>query len=383
MDFSQIDPNQQSLTPGRDFDALLQTSRILWGEVSFDGLVKRFVGFLRERFAIRDFSLIALPDSESKKGVPAWQQTTQSFEGMRPLRDSICQDVMERVLALGPKCPELREGLIELRFGGREVHVSAVSEPSGGQYILAWHKEDEGECQTRRGLTSRVKASSPKELLEFVVRQFQCQCTWFGLLDRTQSLLYRDELTGLFNYRYLEVAVETELRRAQRFHSGFSLLFVDIDDFKAVNDQFGHLAGSDVLRQVGKVLLGSVREVDSVIRYGGDEYVVVLLGANSKTAMVAAERIRSRIAKNAFRVDTSGKTVNITVSIGAASYPEHGRDKDGLLHNADLGMYRGKKAGKNRAIILSPAEAVGALETRSAGAEEPTRTGAVTAKGNY
>ena len=365
MDFPTIEHHSP------EFETLMQTSRILWGEVSYEGLIKRFVHFLKDRAAVRDLSVVAVPEAHAGGEKPAatgWTRASIASEGLQPLTDKTIGELVARLATVGFKTPEIREGLSVLQVSGHELMVAVVGEPSGGIYLIVWHEAGDAEPMTRRGLSPALRNHCPRELLEFVVRQLQCQCTWFGLLDRTQSLLYRDELTGLFNYRYLEVAVDTEMRRAQRFHTGFSLLFIDLDDFKSVNDRFGHLAGSDVLRQVAKVLQGAVREVDSVIRYGGDEYVVVLLGATSTTAMVAAERIRTRIAKALFRVEAE-KTVNLTVSIGVASFPEHGRDKDDLLSFADQGMYRGKRSGKNKTIVLTAADRTMVESGDRAGAE--------------
>lgn len=167
-----------------------------------------------------------------------------------------------------------------------------------------------------------------------------------------RNLLYIDELTGLFNYRYLEVALERELKRAERYGSNLSVIFLDLDDFKKINDEFGHLIGSKVLREVGKLLKKSVREVDTVIRYGGDEYTVILIETNPIVATTVAERIRSSLEKHVFLAN-EGFQIRVTASLGFACYPDDTKSKVELLEFADQAMYRGKANGKNIVFSLA------------------------------
>jgi diguanylate cyclase (GGDEF)-like protein len=171
-------------------------------------------------------------------------------------------------------------------------------------------------------------------------------------LDHAQALLYEDDVTGLFNFRYLDVALDSEFRRLQRFHSPFSVLFIDIDNFKQVNDIHGHLVGSSILRQVGGQIRSALRDVDVVIRYGGDEFVVVLIGTNSGQALQAAERVRNQISRFGFLAEGKFESISITASIGVASCPQHARDKQSLLRLADETMYAAKRGGKNRVIMV-------------------------------
>jgi len=164
-----------------------------------------------------------------------------------------------------------------------------------------------------------------------------------------KDLLYIDELTGLYNYRYLDVVLERELKRSERYGSNLSVLFLDIDLFKMVNDMFGHLIGSRVLREVGTLLRRSVRDVDAVIRYGGDEYTIVLVETGLDGAAIVAERIRHTIEAHTF-AKADGLAIKLTVSLGYACSPDDATSKSDLLEMADQAMYRGKSAGKNRAF---------------------------------
>ena len=168
-----------------------------------------------------------------------------------------------------------------------------------------------------------------------------------------KDLLYIDELTGLFNYRYLDVVLDRELKRSDRYGSNLAVLFLDIDLFKMVNDLFGHLIGSKVLREIGTLLRRSVRDVDAVIRYGGDEYTIVLIETGVEGAAVVAERIRRTIEAHTFARE-DGLAIKLTVSLGYACSPDDAKTKGELLEMADRAMYRGKAGGKNLAFHALP-----------------------------
>lgn len=161
-----------------------------------------------------------------------------------------------------------------------------------------------------------------------------------------KNLLNIDELTGLYNYRYLEIALEREIKRADRFGLNLSVIFLDIDHLKSVNDAHGHLVGSRILKDVGTLIKRSVREVDIIIRYGGDEYTVLLVETGPAGAAIVAERIRRAIEDHTFDINESLR-LRLTASLGYASYPDDSSSKVELLEMADQAMYYGKARGKN------------------------------------
>jgi diguanylate cyclase (GGDEF)-like protein len=161
-----------------------------------------------------------------------------------------------------------------------------------------------------------------------------------------KDMLFIDDLSGLFNHRYLEVALDRELKRAERYASHLAVLFMDLDSFKKVNDTHGHLVGSRVLREMGDLLKKSTREVDVVIRYGGDEYTIILVETGAETAGIVAERIRSQVEAHSF-LASEGLNIRLTCSIGYACCPEDTMSKQELLDMADQAMYVGKAGGKN------------------------------------
>ena len=161
-----------------------------------------------------------------------------------------------------------------------------------------------------------------------------------------RNLLFIDDLSGLYNHRYLEVVLDRELKRVARYSSQMSVLFIDVDSFKSVNDTYGHLVGSRILNDVGVLLRKSVRDVDVVIRYGGDEFTIILVESSPETTRLVAERMRERIMQHPFAA-AEGVTIHLTCSIGYACCPDDTMDKKGLLELADRSMYAGKRSGKN------------------------------------
>jgi diguanylate cyclase (GGDEF)-like protein len=133
-----------------------------------------------------------------------------------------------------------------------------------------------------------------------------------------------------------------------------SLIFLDLDGFKTVNDRHGHLWGSRTLVEVGEAIRSTVREIDVVSRYGGDEFTVILPQTGSEGALTIAERIRQRIEETPF-LETHGRRVRITASLGIATFPDHGRGKDDLIARADQAMYVAKGRGKNGVALAEPA----------------------------
>jgi diguanylate cyclase (GGDEF)-like protein len=156
-----------------------------------------------------------------------------------------------------------------------------------------------------------------------------------------------DDVTGVFNARYLLATADNEIQRASRYGNPLSVLFLDLDRFKAVNDRFGHLIGSDTLRALSDLLGHCVRQVDTLARYGGDEFTILLVDTDHSTALRVAERIRIRVAEHLFEAGRDGHH-QLTISIGVATCPMHGDNREVLLDAADKAMYRAKSQGRNK-----------------------------------
>lgn len=167
-----------------------------------------------------------------------------------------------------------------------------------------------------------------------------------ALYQKMAELAVTDDLTKLFNSRYLNRTIEVEIQRSERSKTSVSLIFMDLDNFKQVNDNFGHLVGSKVLVEVGEILMKSLRSIDIIARYGGDEFVIVLPQTVPEAAMRVAERVRRLIEKNIF-LKKDGYNIRLTASFGVASYPRSAKTKEELIKLADEAMYKVKSYTKN------------------------------------
>ncbi len=166
------------------------------------------------------------------------------------------------------------------------------------------------------------------------------------LLKRAEALSVTDDLTHLYNSRYLDLVLRRETKRASRSGRPLSLLFLDLDGFKAVNDTHGHLHGSRALVEAAAVIRGSARETDVVARFGGDEFALVLPDTGGDGAFAVGERIRERIAAFTFLAG-DGLTIHLTVSVGVATLPDVAASAEELMAAADAAMYQVKDRGKN------------------------------------
>jgi diguanylate cyclase (GGDEF)-like protein len=170
-------------------------------------------------------------------------------------------------------------------------------------------------------------------------------------VDRVKQLAYLDGLTGIFNRRFFELRIMEEIERARRYGTGMAVIMADIDEFKRLNDEFGHVLGDEVLRQVSSLFHQQLRKVDVVCRYGGEEFGILLTQVNPEQAMVVAEKLRKMVEGWQF----PGVPRTVTISAGAATFPQHGTSRDGLVRAADSALYSAKQAGRNKVRLASPA----------------------------
>ncbi len=172
------------------------------------------------------------------------------------------------------------------------------------------------------------------------------------LYELTRKLAITDELTELFNYRHLQEQLQTEHDRAQRYNRSLSLIMIDVDDFKLYNDTYGHLQGDQVLAEMGALFSEHSRETDLVARYGGEEFCFLLPETDISGAFVAAEKLRELVSEYRFPGGDGQRTVQLTISLGVATYPMHAEDVSALLREADDALYIAKTTGRNR--VCSP-----------------------------
>jgi len=169
------------------------------------------------------------------------------------------------------------------------------------------------------------------------------------MFQETRRLSITDSLTGLHNTRYFYRMLDLEIARTNRYGTPFSLVLFDIDNFKQLNDSYGHQAGDEVLQELANILKSASRESDTVVRYGGEEFIIILPNTLEEETIYLANRIRNAVQENIFTVN-NGEKIRISMSGGIASYPRNAKDAKSLLNAADTALYAAKAAGKN--IVL-------------------------------
>ena len=169
-------------------------------------------------------------------------------------------------------------------------------------------------------------------------------------VQRIHQLTITDDCTALYNARHLNFVLDAEIYRSIRYGYEFSVIFIDLDHFKLVNDTHGHLAGSKLLWHVGNLIKGHLRLIDYAFRYGGDEFVVLLPQTSKHNALMVVRRLRELLNSKVF-LDDEGLGVKITASFGVAAFPVDARTRKDLLHLADEAMYLVKNTTRNNIAL--------------------------------
>ncbi len=165
-------------------------------------------------------------------------------------------------------------------------------------------------------------------------------------VQRIQELTITDDCTALYNARHLNLVLDAEIYRSSRHGHEFSVIFIDLDYFKQVNDTYGHLVGSKLLRMIGALIQGHIRLIDSAFRYGGDEFVVILPYSSKQNALIAVRRLKDLLNSTVFLIEEE-LHIKVTASFGVASFPTDGRTRHEILRMADEAMYLVKSTTRN------------------------------------
>ena len=316
------------------FARTLEGVEALWRETQIESLIEKSMQLFHSNFGIPSVAVLKFTQAENDalaevpgSGIGDYFTPailTQITQTLRPVMHAA----------------EAAEGIQSVNFEGRNVHFARLGIQQQEPYLLLW-------------LDPEKPSESAEVAVDFLVRQLQNSYSWFSRIAESQALLHLDDLTGLYNHRYLDIALDRETKRCARYGSSICLLFIDLDHFKPVNDTYGHLAGSQVLREVAAIIRATVRDVDLVFRFGGDEYVVLLIEAEAATGLKTAIRIQERIQASKFVVGKDA-IARVTSSIGVAAFPEHTNEKERLIALADECMYESKRRGKNQCVLASP-----------------------------
>lgn len=322
--------------PGSTEDVFARTiegAESLWRETQIESLIHKTMQLFHTNFSIPDVAALKLFEGGDQPFGEVPDVGIGEYFSAETL-DRIAEILKPVMLS-----PEVADGIQTLHFEERIIHFARLGIKSQEPYLLLW-------------LESEKINESAEVAVDFLVRQLQNTYSWFSRIAESQTLLHLDDLTGLYNHRYLDIALERETKRSLRYGSKLCLLFLDLDHFKPVNDTYGHLAGSQVLREVAAIIRATVRDVDLVFRFGGDEFVVLLIEADAQAGLRTAVRIQERIQASKFVVSKDA-IARVTSSIGVAAFPEHTDEKERLIALADACMYESKRRGKNQSVLAS------------------------------
>jgi diguanylate cyclase (GGDEF)-like protein len=202
---------------------------------------------------------------------------------------------------------------------------------------------------TAQGDDSSNTTADLKETVVILAEYLSLSIANIRLWERLTDQSIRDPLTGLFNRRYMEEAIQREILRASMSQTGVGVIMADIDHFKAFNDSYGHRAGDELLARLADLFKFELRGSDIVCRYGGEEFVMILPGASSEGTLRRAEHIREQVKKMKVRFQDQPLR-SVTLSMGIAAFPDHGRDAGLLLQVADSALYKAKEEGRDRVV---------------------------------
>ncbi|MDD4954514.1 MAG: GGDEF domain-containing protein [Candidatus Omnitrophica bacterium] len=193
-----------------------------------------------------------------------------------------------------------------------------------------------------------VKTSSKKiiEHQEVLRKLLELCLERINLYDRFQQLSIYDSLTETYNRRYFVMRFMEEFERAKSFSLKLSALMIDVDNFKKINDTYGHLVGDAVLKEIAKIIKENIREIDSLSRFGGEEFALILPETDKMAAIVVAERIRSKISQQIIKA--FDETLGVTISVGVSNFPQNTLYSDVLMETADKALYQAKNSGRNK-----------------------------------
>ncbi|MBV9669879.1 MAG: diguanylate cyclase [Acidobacteriales bacterium] len=331
-------------------DAINAIARQTAAQLDINQLLPSVAELIVTRFGVDHVSVLLKRESvlevQADEGIMQAQKGELSILSMQYLpcmSFALQEPVVENQIATNEKAQPIHvgavaEAAIPLTFHGDRLGVLSFASIQAGQFTPSFLEP----------------LAAVADILAGAIKNGQ-------QLENTKQLAYRDGLTGIFNRRFFEERVIEEIDRCKRYSTELGVLLIDIDHFKAVNDDFGHLQGDEVLRQITQIFLQQMRKSDIVCRYGGEEFVILLPQIDRQHAMEAAEKLRRIIEGFSF----PGIQRPVTVSVGVAHFPDNGKSRDSLVGAADTALYTAKQKGRNT-VELAPTESMGPMLVQQA-----------------
>jgi diguanylate cyclase (GGDEF)-like protein len=321
----------------RFFDAFLDMVESAWTVTERRVAVNLLIEMVLQRIGAEECVIYLSPEGGSRVDRAYCSGNISNFDLFEHQANN---DIIQIVLSRGtPYIDNDCNYEFQIPFSTEKVAIRSIL-----CYPLERRGETIGALQVLNKASGEFREED-HEIIRMLINPFAVAMGTIRMFDSSERLTITDDLTKLYNYRYLKQYLSSEVKRCLRYKKKVSLLFIDVDGFKQINDTFGHLVGSSALAEMGSVLQRNLRESDVIGRYGGDEFVAVLPETPLNGALVIAERIRRKVEDYEFVANDL--SIRLTVSLGVANCPRHTLTAEGLIKKADAAMYRAKELSKN------------------------------------
>lgn len=316
---------------------LYEITRDMSAQLKFNDIFKVFSSFLKSNFNFKKCELLIL-DKEGTSANHLGKVYGVWLED--PMLGSERVVDYEKMINFFLARPE-RVHIANVR-GSADTEEIGLSDPTTRSFLGI---PLSGDGKPVAIITIENLAGDEMEKFGILAIQLSLEIKKVFLYETVEKMAITDSLTGLYVRRYFTERLDEELGRSARHNLRFSFLMLDIDDFKKINDTYGHLVGDVVLKDIGRIIRENIREIDLACRYGGEEFAVILPETSKDGAFVVADRIRKRSEEHIFKA--YDERLKLTVSIGVSSYPDDSANQAGLIEAADRALYKGKRSGKN------------------------------------
>ncbi|MBX7149027.1 diguanylate cyclase [bacterium] len=335
----------------KELSVLYSVSQVLSQSLTLNELILAITHVMKETLKLKESGILFLDDNKEYLEVRQFQGVGEVPHALQGVKFRLGEGVSGRA-ALEKRTIYIEDRRNEENY----LHYKTNKQDEGSFVSVPLMVRDEvigvlnvGDPQTKAFTETDIK------LFRSLANQIGMAYDRAMLYMKTRELSVKDELTGLYNRRYFQNMLEMEWKKASRFSRPLSLLMIDVDFFKQYNDSYGHLSGDAVLQYIAEVLESNVREVDTVARFGGEEFVILLEDTNFENSLHVAENLKDLVQNNsAFFLKQRGQNKNLTISIGVSSFPERATTEEELLLFADRALYRAKGLGRNRVCGYDP-----------------------------
>lgn len=345
QDDNQISNNRfiQSLRDNQKILSIITLSQDISSILNYDQLLDTVMSTAIEISGAKRGYLIIKNDETNKSEVVV----RKNIDEDEALSDEFSKNIVNRVLKNGETIlttnakedEEFHEFKSVIQYGLKSILCIP----------LKYLNNVVGVCYLDNPLSSSVFSYEDVDILNIIMSQAAISIE----NAKHYELAITDGLTKLITYRHFHYLLHKEINRSKRYKHTLSLIMADIDFFKDVNDKYGHQTGDEVLKNVGKIIKGLCRNIDTAARYGGDEFVVILPETDSQGSMQFGERIRKAIEKSKMTYNNNKIKITMSLGVAVAVYPDHGADKTALIKSADKAMYISKENGRNQTTVFS------------------------------